>query len=158
MKYSKKDRRNELGGHYASSGHKKKNKFNLTRKDIVSDLVAKKLSKNAKKSMINGKAKKSHKKNGLSTMKAMKKSHLPLKDRLSADSRSSSGTSTPVSLTNLKFDGSLSSPTPGKLVQFGRRSTTSQNTYDIDNIVIDPSVAAMTRVEKLPYKEIVTPG
>ncbi|KAG8226010.1 hypothetical protein J437_LFUL015936 [Ladona fulva] len=32
-----------------------------------------------------------------------------------------------------------------------------ENSYDIDNIVIPYSVAASTRVEKLPYKEILTP-
>lgn len=31
------------------------------------------------------------------------------------------------------------------------------NSYDIDNIVIPYSVAASTRVEKLQYKEILTP-
>lgn len=31
------------------------------------------------------------------------------------------------------------------------------NSYDIDNIVIPYSVAAATRVEKLQYKEILTP-
>lgn len=33
----------------------------------------------------------------------------------------------------------------------------SRNSYDIDNIVIPYSVAASTRVELLPYKEIPTP-
>lgn len=33
----------------------------------------------------------------------------------------------------------------------------SRNSYDIDNIVIPYSVAASTRVEILPYKEIPTP-
>ncbi|XP_014211913.1 KAT8 regulatory NSL complex subunit 1 [Copidosoma floridanum] len=32
-----------------------------------------------------------------------------------------------------------------------------QNSYDIDNIVIPYSVAAATRLEKLPYKEIIIP-
>ncbi|CAG2062489.1 unnamed protein product, partial [Timema podura] len=32
-----------------------------------------------------------------------------------------------------------------------------ENSYDIDNIVIPYSIAAATRVEKLPYKEIPTP-
>lgn len=32
-----------------------------------------------------------------------------------------------------------------------------QNSYDIDNIVIPYSVAASTRLEKLQYKEILTP-
>lgn len=33
----------------------------------------------------------------------------------------------------------------------------NRNSYDIDNIVIPYSVAAATRVEILPYKEIPTP-
>lgn len=97
---------------------------------------------------MSSKTKKTYKK-GLKMIKPVKKWK-----KYVIDSCSSSGTSTPSS----KFDGSLMSPMPGKLGAFGRRSTISQNTYDIDNIVIDPSVAAMTRVEKLPYKEIVTPG
>ena len=32
-----------------------------------------------------------------------------------------------------------------------------QNSYDIDNIVIPYSIAASTRLEKLKYKEILTP-
>lgn len=38
---------------------------------------------------------------------------------------------------------------------YNRRNRT--NSYDIDNIVIPYSVAAATRVEKLQYKEILTP-
>lgn len=38
-----------------------------------------------------------------------------------------------------------------------RRTTDRQSTFDIDNIVVDPKVAAVTRVEKLQYKEIQTP-
>lgn len=42
--------------------------------------------------------------------------------------------------------------------QFHRSSDRrSRNSYDIDNIVIPYSVAASTRVELLPYKEIPTP-
>lgn len=32
-----------------------------------------------------------------------------------------------------------------------------ESSYDIDNIVIPYSMAALTRVEKLEYKEILTP-
>lgn len=37
------------------------------------------------------------------------------------------------------------------------RRNRSVDSYDIDNIVIPYSVAAATRVEKLQYKEILTP-
>jgi len=43
----------------------------------------------------------------------------------------------------------------GKIQVNNRRSTTT--TYDIDNIIIDPSVAAVGRIEVLQYKEIATP-
>lgn len=38
-----------------------------------------------------------------------------------------------------------------------RRTTERQSTFDIDNIYVDPKVAAVTRVEKIQYKEIQTP-
>ena len=37
------------------------------------------------------------------------------------------------------------------------RRKRAESAYDINNIVIPYSVAASTRVEKLQYKEIVTP-
>jgi hypothetical protein len=48
---------------------------------------------------------------------------------------------------------------PGKLGASSRRSTFNHHpgTYDFDNIVIDPSVLAASRIEKLEYKEITIP-
>jgi hypothetical protein len=39
----------------------------------------------------------------------------------------------------------------------GLRKKRGENAYDINNIVIPYSIAASTRVEKLQYKEIITP-
>ncbi|XP_057330219.1 uncharacterized protein LOC130670753 isoform X2 [Microplitis mediator] len=61
-----------------------------------------------------------------------------------------------------------SSPVPSPLQHHAEKVTvkektssshgrTRQQSFDIDNIVIPYSVAAATRVEKLPYKEILTP-
>uniref|UniRef100_A0A336LIV6 CSON001314 protein n=1 Tax=Culicoides sonorensis TaxID=179676 RepID=A0A336LIV6_CULSO len=51
------------------------------------------------------------------------------------------------------------SPTPGVPIKGERTSDLrrSRTSYDIDNIIIPYSVAAQTRVEVLPYKEIPTP-
>lgn len=57
---------------------------------------------------------------------------------------------------------SLDSPSSSPLLHmhsisgYNKRSSRFQS-YDIDNIVIPYSVAAATRVEKLQYKEILTP-
>ncbi|XP_015592058.1 KAT8 regulatory NSL complex subunit 1 isoform X2 [Cephus cinctus] len=53
-------------------------------------------------------------------------------------------------------------PTPVEKIPLKEKSTNPhgrlrQNSYDIDNIVIPYSVAASTRLEKLQYKEILTP-
>uniref|UniRef100_A0A914WIV9 PEHE domain-containing protein n=1 Tax=Plectus sambesii TaxID=2011161 RepID=A0A914WIV9_9BILA len=47
---------------------------------------------------------------------------------------------------------------PGKLASSRRNTINHPNTYDFDNIVIDPSVLAASKIEKLQYKEIATPG
>lgn len=53
----------------------------------------------------------------------------------------------------------ITTKAPGKLGNSSRRSTISHHpgTYDFDNIVIDPSVLAASRIEKLQYKEIAIP-
>lgn len=58
---------------------------------------------------------------------------------------------------SMKYDSPSSSPllSTQSLSGYHRRNRT--NSYDIDNIVIPYSVAASTRVEKLQYKEILTP-
>lgn len=90
--------------------------------------------------------------------------------RLKSSSRSNSGAATPsgisplcISLSTSLNETGMPSPRPngtaGKPGQVtSRRSTAAPQFYDIDNIIIDPSVAAVTRVEKLQYKEIMTPG
>lgn len=57
----------------------------------------------------------------------------------------------------LKIESRSSSPllSTQTIPSFKRNSRISS--YDIDNIVIPYSVAASTRVEKLQYKEILTP-
>lgn len=56
---------------------------------------------------------------------------------------------------------SIDSPNLSPLLQMqsisGYNKKNRIDSYDIDNIVIPYSVAASTRVEKLPYKEILTP-
>lgn len=56
---------------------------------------------------------------------------------------------------------SLDSPSSSPLLQIqsvsGMNKRNRVQSYDIDNIVIPYSVAAATRVEKLQYKEILTP-
>ncbi|KAM8946942.1 KAT8 regulatory NSL complex subunit 1 [Pelodytes ibericus] len=70
---------------------------------------------------------------GLSTLQS------PLTRQLSAPSESSLGT-----------------PSQSTLAVARRRRT--ESSYDINNIVIPMSVAATTRVERLQYKEIITPS
>ncbi|XP_012672316.2 KAT8 regulatory NSL complex subunit 1 isoform X1 [Clupea harengus] len=70
--------------------------------------------------------------------------HSPLLRQIST----SSETSTPLSLTGLS---ATSTPTP-------IRRRRGESSFDINNIVIPMSVAATTRVEKLQYKEILTPS
>ncbi|KAG5279581.1 hypothetical protein AALO_G00079340 [Alosa alosa] len=70
--------------------------------------------------------------------------HSPLLRQIST----SSETSTPLSLTG---QSATSTPTP-------IRRRRGESSFDINNIVIPMSVAATTRVEKLQYKEILTPS
>uniref|UniRef100_A0A4W4FSN2 PEHE domain-containing protein n=1 Tax=Electrophorus electricus TaxID=8005 RepID=A0A4W4FSN2_ELEEL len=55
---------------------------------------------------------------------------------------------------------SFESPTPSLLCVFQQpiRRRRGESSFDINNIVIPMSVAATTRVEKLQYKEIITPS
>ncbi|XP_076791751.1 KAT8 regulatory NSL complex subunit 1 isoform X2 [Arvicanthis niloticus] len=71
-------------------------------------------------------------------------SHSPLVRQLST----SSDTSTPPS-SNSQVGASTSQPV---------RRRRGESSFDINNIVIPMSVAATTRVEKLQYKEILTPS
>src|SRR5699024_5633458 len=51
-----------------------------------------------------------------------------------------------------------SAQTPSHLVAaVNRRRRSEQHMFDINNIVIPYSIAAATRVERLQYKEIITP-
>lgn len=56
-----------------------------------------------------------------------------------------------------KFDSPSTSPLLSTQSISGYQRRNRINSYDIDNIVIPYSVAASTRVEKLQYKEILTP-
>ncbi|XP_023318944.1 KAT8 regulatory NSL complex subunit 1 isoform X2 [Trichogramma pretiosum] len=59
------------------------------------------------------------------------------------------------------YNAAISTHAPDKTTFKERSSSNShkirQNSFDIDNIVIPYSVAAATRLEKLPYKEILIP-
>lgn len=57
----------------------------------------------------------------------------------------------------VKYDSPCSSPLLATQTISGLQKRNRINSYDIDNIVIPYSVAASTRVEKLQYKEILTP-
>lgn len=56
-----------------------------------------------------------------------------------------------------KFDSPSTSPLLATQSISGFQRRNRVDSYDIDNIVIPYSVAASTRVEKLQYKEILTP-
>ncbi|XP_053554756.1 KAT8 regulatory NSL complex subunit 1-like protein isoform X2 [Bombina bombina] len=47
---------------------------------------------------------------------------------------------------------------PSNVLYTARRRLRSESSYDIDNIVIPMSLVAPTKVEKLQYKEIITPS
>ncbi|KAL2102096.1 hypothetical protein ACEWY4_003857 [Coilia grayii] len=70
--------------------------------------------------------------------------HSPLLRQMSTSSEAS----TPLSITG---QSATSTPTP-------IRRRRGESSFDINNIVIPMSVAATTRVEKLQYKEILTPS
>jgi len=55
------------------------------------------------------------------------------------------------------LSGSCPSYTLKEMKEAALRKKKLENAYDINNIVIPYSMAASTRVEKLQYKEIVTP-
>lgn len=81
--------------------------------------------------------------------------------RCSGGSSGSSKPSSPVppgSLDDGSNGTSLSSlqGRPGSFQEFIRRRR-GDNAYDINNIIIPYSIASATRVEKLQYKEIITP-
>ncbi|XP_022919364.2 KAT8 regulatory NSL complex subunit 1 [Onthophagus taurus] len=58
---------------------------------------------------------------------------------------------------SIKFDSPSTSPLLATQSISGFQRRNRVDSYDIDNIVIPYSVAASTRVEKLQYKEILTP-
>lgn len=78
-------------------------------------------------------------------------------------SQSSIQPSTPSTVSRQMCLPSDSSTPLGPSIQTGScsmpiRKRRSENSFDINNIVIPMSVAATTRVEKLQYKEIITPS
>ncbi|XP_059494610.1 KAT8 regulatory NSL complex subunit 1-like [Stegostoma tigrinum] len=79
-----------------------------------------------------------------STVGSHNTAHSPLLRQLSASSESSAPTTT-------------NTQSVATALQAARRKRT-ENSFDINNIVIPMSVAATTRVEKLQYKEILTPS
>lgn len=92
--------------------------------------------------------------NGLSRKRVPK---LPTEDdedinALSSSSKHSSPVPSPLQHTNTTME--KNSVKERNSTSHGRLR---QNSYDIDNIVIPYSVAASTRLEKLQYKEILTP-
>ncbi|XP_052092973.1 KAT8 regulatory NSL complex subunit 1-like isoform X1 [Mytilus californianus] len=64
---------------------------------------------------------------------------------------------TPSPMSTDSDFGLLSSSYPSCSKDSAQRKKKLENAYDINNIVIPYSMAASTRVEKLQYKEIVTP-
>ncbi|CAB4043761.1 Hypothetical predicted protein, partial [Paramuricea clavata] len=68
-----------------------------------------------------------------------------------------SGSSRPSSpVSNTPSPTSFGYPFPGNAFSAKKKKPTS-NAFDINNIVIPYSMASTTRVEKLQYKEILTP-
>uniref|UniRef100_S4RAA7 PEHE domain-containing protein n=1 Tax=Petromyzon marinus TaxID=7757 RepID=S4RAA7_PETMA len=60
--------------------------------------------------------------------------------------------------TTLGTSSQTSTPTPSTSAQNAVRRRRGESSYDINNIVIPLSMAAPARVEKIQYKEILTPG
>ncbi|XP_078452267.1 KAT8 regulatory NSL complex subunit 1-like isoform X1 [Lampetra fluviatilis] len=60
--------------------------------------------------------------------------------------------------TALGTSSQTSTPTPSTSAQNAVRRRRGESSYDINNIVIPLSMAAPARVEKIQYKEILTPG
>ncbi|XP_036429172.1 KAT8 regulatory NSL complex subunit 1 isoform X1 [Colossoma macropomum] len=88
---------------------------------------------------------------------------LPVDAGSPCPSQSSVQPSTPTSLSrqlSLPTDSStpLATSSQAGSCSMPIRKRRSENSFDINNIVIPMSVAATTRVEKLQYKEIITPS
>ncbi|NXU41429.1 KANL1 protein, partial [Drymodes brunneopygia] len=82
--------------------------------------------------------------------------HSPIARQLSTSSEGSApASSTPQGTSGTAV--TLSPSSRGSLLQQPRRRR-GESSFDINNIVIPMSVAATTRVEKLQYKEILTPS
>ena len=98
------------------------------------------------------------KKRRLST-DSVKRSHQ--RDRLSSGCSSRADSPVPSPSPSDASVGSVSTPTntsySSSMTQMNRRRRSEQHAFDINNIVIPYSIAATTRVERLQYKEIVTP-
>ncbi|XP_066431734.1 KAT8 regulatory NSL complex subunit 1-like protein isoform X2 [Eleutherodactylus coqui] len=60
---------------------------------------------------------------------------------------------TPISQKN-----SMQTPNPSIVLSAARRRVRSESSYDIDNIVIPMNLIAPSKLEKLQYKEILTPS
>lgn len=76
------------------------------------------------------------------------------KSRKPSDYKDSSKPSTPTELGS-PFSSSISS---SAFMPLKKKKNSSGTDYDINNIVIPYSMAASTRVERIQYKEITTPG
>ncbi|XP_070535525.1 KAT8 regulatory NSL complex subunit 1-like isoform X3 [Ptychodera flava] len=75
-------------------------------------------------------------------------------------SKPTSSPTTPNSVSTTNKEGSqsmLSASMPANSLQAYMKKRRGESAFDINNIVIPYSMAASTRVEKLNYKEIVTP-
>ncbi|OTF74518.1 PEHE domain containing protein [Euroglyphus maynei] len=109
--------------------------------------------KNRKQAKIN-----KNKKRRLST-DSVKRSHQ--RDRLSSGCSSRADSPVPSPSPSDASAGSVSTPTNTSYsslhTPLNRRRRSEQHAFDINNIVIPYSIAATTRVERLQYKEIVTP-
>ncbi|XP_077993067.1 KAT8 regulatory NSL complex subunit 1-like isoform X1 [Glandiceps talaboti] len=80
------------------------------------------------------------------------------KSSISAPTTPNSGASSSTAATKENIPAGLSASMPGSVLQAYMRKRRGESAFDINNIVIPYSMAASTRVEKLNYKEIPTPG
>ena len=87
---------------------------------------------------------------GVSGDNVWRKRGRPRERHSSGSSRTESPIPSPVPSEGSSCGNSLSAP-------LHRRRRSEQHAFDINNIVIPYSIAATTRVEKLQYKEIITP-
>lgn len=83
----------------------------------------------------------------------MKKYH---RDRLSSGCSSHGESPVPSPATSETSSTEVNAPTPNS-GPVNRRRRSEQHAFDINNIVIPYSIASATRVERLQYKEIITP-